>query len=191
MIFAIGGTLALSVFNFNAAGRLRLEERTEASLIAHNILKTLALKHRTDTPLSGVGGSTWQYPAGHSYKPNQDVYPGHQDWFWAVVPAYPFSLSGTPPTPPVMPIAGANAQYSMPADAGNSIFEYGWCVVDDPQNVLKYLRLSENWTEYASPPVVTPGASDLSFLTVTVTWPRSETQKHERNRVTVSTVIPS
>ncbi len=49
LIFAAGGTMALSVFNYNAGNRVEIMERMEASDLASSILNTQILCSQTDS----------------------------------------------------------------------------------------------------------------------------------------------
>ena len=65
LIFAAGGTMALSVFNYNAGNRVEIMERMEASDLASALLNTLVLRSQTDetwktTATAGIkDGLTW------------------------------------------------------------------------------------------------------------------------------------
>ncbi|EKD27483.1 MAG: hypothetical protein ACD_79C00705G0002 [uncultured bacterium] len=184
MVFAIGGAFALSVFNFNVANRILLDEKSEASLLATNILKTLVLQHQSGAINLTQGGAAWKYPATSPYKPNEDVYPRHDLWQFAVVPVQSWKLSGELE---YKPITGANTYYTDYVN-NDSVFEYGYCVIDNPQDIIEYNRLKDGWD--TSPPGGTISMdSSYKMLTVAVTWPRTNPNKEERKRVVVSTLF--
>ena len=65
LIFAVCGTMALSIFNFNASNRVEIMERMEASDLASGILNTLVLRSQTDPEWETANstikdGNTWR-----------------------------------------------------------------------------------------------------------------------------------
>ena len=197
LIFAIGGTMALTVFNFNAGSRIDIDEKAEAYLLANNIIKTLILKEQTCTSAADKlkeTGSSWQ-------KSGTDVYPRHDHWNWFVIPAYPQLSAAMPATP--RPLVSANPFFTQDytTNPPESIFEYGYCVVHTGSGVgntlISYYRTQENWKQDTSNPLpLIQAEDDIRFLRVVVTWPRlnpdgSDKDRAERKRVSVVSAIPA
>lgn len=200
LIFTIGGTMALTVFNFNAANRIDLDAKTEANVLANNILKTLILQYKNNTASVLITGDSWTNSSGIP------VYANHTAWNWVVIPAYPSTWTTTFPTTQATSFASANSFFTEYGDSETpkrSIFEYGYCIVNNNlENNLNYNRNTENAKTITSPDLINntnihDRMDNIQILRVVVTWPRfkiingvsTAIDRDKRQRVSVVTLL--
>lgn len=174
LIFAIGGSIALTVFSFNASERIRLNDDTEAKLIATNILSTLILYERTSPVKLDTSGSPWPPKAG---VPAISI-PGGNWKNWRDVPAQQWSMNGTIPF-----ITQIDVSYNSLSEAGQSFYQYNYSVNDS--NYLSINRKKEDFTDTNTLLPLVQGKK----ITVAVTWPSTQADINERHRVLVTGIV--
>lgn len=184
MIFAIGGSIALSFFSFNASSRINIEEKLEAYQLADNIIKSIILKKTTGKSIT-LGNTKFKYPAGFQYRPNENVILEHDDWFFADIGIQTFGGSDNN-IPVAKPLTSSNTSYMVSSSTNESKYEYGYSLVDNPSNALKYIRHEDSYTEPSSPSNEVSLDDSLDMFTVVVTWPKSDPNRYERKRVLLS-----
>lgn len=205
LVFAIGGTMALSVFNFNATARVSLKERMEANLIAHNLLQTLILKSKTDTdPPTG-----WRKDfLIDQFDPVGPADDGDEVWFNLTLPDRRINIQQwvKDAGPVALPDRRAVKEYGCSANdprasdeidesitpytSDSSNFEWRFSITKNP--VYKIRRYEVCYTEYEDPDEVDLDVTnDIYLLRVEVSWPKTilPITCTDRKRVTIYTII--
>lgn len=171
LIFAIGGTMALSVFNFNATNRVDIVERTDAFEIANNKLQTLLLRSETDSDWNSTNVLTngnWNTPTDNA------------------VPIQEWNADGATPT--AKGVQKFDGSANSLKGSGDSIYEWRYKL---DRFFMKINRSTMNGKDYTNP-VGTQldfSSGQTFMLTVEVSWPNTISNLNERKKVTVQSVI--
>lgn len=198
MVFAIGGTLALSVFNFTTANRITMHEKNEAQLLASNLLKTYMLKSITDPLTINTTADLWVYPGSHpSGKGGQNVIEGFTRWDWNTIPVHVVNGSLAYSSA----YGAANTFYVNYRDTNSpkrSIFEYGFSFSQDivtSDNELTIHRPESNHDKDIDElDIFDPNTMKKSLFAVVVRWPLNDDDptddsREESKRVFATAVV--
>jgi prepilin-type N-terminal cleavage/methylation domain-containing protein len=175
LIFAIGGTIAMSTFTFTASNRIFLDEQTEAYLIASNILQTLILRTQTDpNSVNEADSSSWSSGPSGNWKPSAPIRVRAQPWDTE-------SLPEDYEKPHKMEIFSNSI-------SGKSVYGWKYSVKDAANSQMEINRsqLNHDFTIRTDKEGLN---KQLRTLTVAVVWPLSETKEDLRKRVLVSAII--
>ncbi|MBN2145079.1 MAG: type II secretion system protein [Candidatus Aureabacteria bacterium] len=183
LIFAIGGTIAMSVFTVAQSNRAGLEQSTEATIIANNLLQTLVLKTQTDPAFS----NTINNPANHNtWNPPQ---PGTPAYF--TIGAQQWNSNGSLSTSRGITVYNCSCNY------GVGLYEWRFIInqsdVDiNPRLDIERIRVNGTFLNPLDPLGklgLTFSNFSIKILTVEVSWPNTLIPAERRNVVLSSVVI--
>ena len=182
LIFAAGGTMALSVFNYNAGNRVEIMERMEAFDLASGILNTLVLRSQTDegwklgNTKMPTGNNVW---TGYEDVPIQSLQPDTADDH---IKRNSISLNGA-----------ANflkSGFNAFTELSGYQYRYRLIKADSTNPVMKIKRSKILYRTYDNPTAEEVALEDLQcVLQVEVSWPRDELTESRRKKVLLNTVV--
>ncbi len=177
LIFAIGGTVAISILTYTGSNRILLDEQTEAYLIANNVLQTVLLYTQTNPGVvkEDPGALLWTSSILGDVTPPGKWNP------WVAIPVQAWNTLAPP-----------NAQVYGEASnsfSGQSAYEWSYSLKDAAGSQMQIKRFQVNHVTLVTPSATSGVNSQLRTLTLAVRWPLSETNVDRRKRVLVSAIL--
>ena len=186
LIFAIGGTMALSVFNFNATNRSELQERAEAFEIGAGKIQTLILRSMTDsTWKSQIQSGTIATETWISSDTIDTQFAPIQNQGWKGIDD---STTTTYEVRSPMVTEGSSNEWRS-YGATTSLSRFEWRYKLSAVN-FSIKRSVTGWETDSNPPSLTTNGSNGQYLLkVEVGWPASVSNWNERKKITLETLI--
>lgn len=179
LIFAAGGTMALSVFNYNAANRVEILERMEAFDLASGFLNTLVLRSQTD--------ETWKTTATAGIKDGL-TWSAFQD---INIQSLEPEIQAEDVKRNSINVNGAANFLKSGFNAFTELSGYQWRfrLIPATMDTMEIKRSKIFYRKYSSPALEKMKIDDHYILQLEVSWPRDELTADRRKKVLLNTVV--